>query len=429
MSKKTTLEVINLGDELLIGIRENSHLAFLGDQLTRHGLEIQSNLVIRDQADDIRRYFADSWGRSDIVITTGGLGPTADDLTRETIAEVLGLPLVFSAGIKADIESRFLKMGRVMTANNLKQCYLPEGSEIIPNRWGTAPGIFLKKDGKLLVMLPGPSQELIPMWEQEVLPRLAAEGLLHETEAYLQIRTFGLGESALENKLAPILADLKEIKVSFCFHQGVVDVRLSPQSAGVTAEDLRGVGEACRDLLGDDFVCFGHDSLAKVVFDQMRGFERTLAIAESCTGGLLSDSFTNIPGASKIFAGGVVCYNNDAKIQMLDVPECLLNQHGAVSAECAVAMVTGAAERFSADYALSITGFAGPGGGTPENPVGTIYLGFCCQVGVWSRKLVFTGGRQAVKQRAVNAALDWLRRVLKEHRVENFLASVAAGRF
>lgn len=424
MKKHPHLEIINLGDELLIGIRENSHLAYLGDHLTRHGLEVGCNLVIRDHPQDIRKYFSESWDRSDILITTGGLGPTRDDVTRETIAEVLELPLEFQDSIQASIEARFRKMGRVMTENNLKQCYLPRSASILENAFGTAPGIFLEKDGKILIMLPGPSQELIPMWENQVVPRLSQMHILQKSDAYLQIRTFGLGESALEAKLAPLIDSRDDIRMSFCFHQGVVDVRLSPSSGEINASTLDALGEECRDLLGEDFVCFGHDSLSKVVFDEMRGLEKTLAVAESCTGGLLADSFTNISGASKIFAGGVVCYNNDAKIQMLDVPEPLLRQHGAVSAECAVAMVTGAAERFSSDYALSITGFAGPGGGTPENPVGTIYVGLFSQVGIWSRKLVFTGGREAVKQRAVNAALDWMRRNLQKYRVEDFLSTL-----
>lgn len=424
MKKNPHLEIINLGDELLIGIRENSHLAYLGDSLTRHGLEVACNLVIRDHPQDITNYFSESWKRSDIVITTGGLGPTRDDVTRETIAELLELPLEFQESVKEAIESRFRKMGRVMTDNNLKQCYLPRGASILENALGTAPGIFLEKLGKLLIMLPGPSQELVPMWENQVVPRLAQMGILKESDAYLQIRTYGLGESALESKLAPLIDPLKDVRMSFCFHHGLVDVRLSPNNPDAGVDSIESLGGECRDLLGEDFVCFGHDSLSKVVFDEMRGLEKTLAVAESCTGGLLSDSFTNIPGASKIFAGGVVCYNNDAKIQMLDVPESILHQHGAVSAECAVAMVTGAAERFSSDYALSITGFAGPGGGTPENPVGTIYLGFFSQVGIWSGKLVFTGGRETIKQRAVNAALDWMRRTIQKYRVQDFLATV-----
>jgi len=424
MINKPKLEVINLGDELLMGIRENSHLAYLGDQITRHGLEISRNQVIRDSPEEIRHCFSESWSRSDIVITTGGLGPTRDDLTRETIAEVLELPLQFSEHVKFAIEERFKKMGRMMTQNNLKQCFIPEGSEILENGVGTAPGIYLEKDGKTLIMLPGPSHELIPMWEKEVIPRLSLRGILSNREDYLQIRTFGLGESALESTLSPVFNAEKNIHVSFCFHHGVVDLRLSPSHPSMNRARLRNVADRCCELLGEDVVCIGHDSLAKVVFDQVRGFEKTLAIAESCTGGLLSNSFTHIPGASKIFAGGVVCYNNDAKIQMLDVPECLLKQHGAVSAECAVAMATGAAERFSSDYALSITGFAGPGGGTPDNPVGTIYLGFFCQAGVWSRKLVFMGGRQTVRYRAVNAALDWMRRKLQEQRIEDFLPAV-----
>ncbi len=428
MSVQPKLEIINLGDELLIGIRENGHLAYLGDQLTRFGLEVQRNLVIRDNPEDIKRFFKDSWDQNDIVITTGGLGPTSDDLTRETIASLLNLELEFHEEIRQRIEDRFTKMGRTMTDNNLKQCYLPKGAVELVNQFGTAPGIFLKKDGKILIMLPGPSQELRPMWNKRVIPLLEEEGMNFTDQAYLQLRTYGLGESALESRLNPILESIEGLRVSFCFHHGIVDLRLSSPNGGLSTEEIEKIGEQCRIELGDDFVCYGHHSLAKIAFDQMRGVEKTLAIAESCTGGLLSDAFTNIPGASKIFAGGVVCYNNDAKIEMLDVPESILTQHGAVSAECAVAMVTGVAERFSTDYGLSITGFAGPGGGTPENPVGTIYLGYYSQVGVWSQKLVFSGERLTVKERAVHAALDFLRRKLIRYRVEDFLAAVGTSR-
>jgi nicotinamide-nucleotide amidase len=428
MSPHPKLEIINLGDELLIGIRENGHLAYLGGQLTRFGLEIQRNLVIRDHPEDIERFFLESWNHSDVVITTGGLGPTSDDLTRETIAGLLGLELEFKESIRQKIEDRFQRMGRTMTDNNLKQCYLPKGAIELVNEYGTAPGIFLKKDAKILIMLPGPSQELKPMWEHQVIPLLEAEGINTKEQAYLQLRTYGLGESALEAKLKPLLDDREGLHTSFCFHHGIVDLRLSSPSGQLDWESIEKIGEACRVELDEDFVCYGHHSLAKVAFDQLRGFEKSLAIAESCTGGLLSDAFTNIPGASKVFAGGVVCYNNDAKIEMLDVPEPILNQHGAVSAECAVAMVTGVAERFSVDYGLSITGFAGPGGGTPENPVGTIYLGYYSQVGVWSQKLVFSGERLTVKERAVHAALDFLRRKLIKYRVEDFLAAVGTSR-
>lgn len=422
MSAPHQVELITLGDELLNGVRANGHLTYLGGQCSRLGLELVRAVVIRDEPADIERAFAGIWDHAGLVITTGGLGPTRDDLTRETLARLLGRPLQLQEDLVTGLRARFDRLGRTMTENNLRQCYLPAGATAIANHYGTAPGIYLREGSRRLIMLPGPAPELIPMWEEQVVPMLTAEGLLAPGDHFLQLRTCGIGESALETLLGPVLYPHADLRVAWCAHEGMVDLRLSPAAPTMTADRLRELGENCRGLLGEGFVCFGEDSLAKVVFDHLRREGKTLAVAESCTGGQLSDAFTNIPGASKVFLGGIVCYNNDTKIQMLDVPECLLQQHGAVSGECAVAMVTGAAERLGADYALSITGFAGPGGGTPENPVGTIFLGFYSPVGVWSRRVVFSGERLSVKQRAVHAALDWLRRKLGKYRIDDILS-------
>lgn len=427
MSKKLRLEIITLGDELLLGIRANSHLTYLGKQIARYGVTIQRNIVIRDEAKEIEQFFLESWATSDVVITTGGLGPTRDDVTRETLAKVLGLKLEHDDTVEAAIRDRFEKMGRRVTENNLRQAKIPEGAEVLPNSNGTAPGIWLKKDGKHLVMLPGPPMELYLMFEEQVLPRLQAEGLIAKRPYYLQLRTCGAGESHLETELNPIFERHGEkLSVAYCAHDGMVDIRLSPRHGGLLSwSEIEGIGEECKEAIGEDFVAFGEPTLAQLVLIQLRALGKTLAVAESCTGGLLANSFTDIPGASKSFAGGVVCYNNNAKVELLGVPDSIVQQHGAVSAECAVALATGAAEKFSSDYALSVTGFAGPGGGTEENPVGTLYLGYHSPVGVWSRKLVYPGNRLAVKSRAVSASLDWMRRNLKQYQVEDVLASMS----
>lgn len=424
MSKRKRLELLTIGDELLLGIRENGHLAYLGEIFARYGLPLSRNEVVCDDAESIGSAFSLAWERADIVITTGGLGPTSDDNTRESIAAVLGRRLVWDADIEAAIAARYAKMGRVMLDSVRKQCYRPEGADVLPNRFGTAPGIWYEGNGKILIMLPGPACELRPMVETTVMPRLKAAGLAEETDCYLQIRTMGIGESLLEEKLKPVLQEFPSLQIAFCAHQGLVDVRLSTPNGCSDGCLLRRAGKLCKQILGEDFICFGHQTLGEVVLQDLRAMGRTLAIAESCTGGLLSNAFTDIPGASKVFAGSVVCYRNDSKVQMLDVPESILQQHGAVSAETAVAMAMGAAERFSADYALSVTGFAGPGGGTEENPVGTIYLGYCSPCGAWSRKVVCPGERLAVKVRAVNSALDWMRRKLIRYKAEDFIAQV-----
>lgn len=406
-------ELLTLGDELLLGLTANGHLSYIGAQLGKRGVLLRRNVTLTDEADDIAAQFRESWARADVVITTGGLGPTCDDRTRDAVAEVLGQKLVFEPDIVKAIEARFSRLGRKMTDNNLKQAYRFERGEVLANAHGTAPGLWVEQDGKVLVMLPGPPNELQPMFAEQVIPRLAKLGLLLDREAYVQIRTAGIGESALETKLQPIFDRHGDaLGIAFCAHQGQVDVRLSSPAGKLSLLQIDEIAAECAALLGEDFICFGADTMAKVSADLLRANDLTLAVAETASGGLLASEFTGICGASKLFAGGCVCYSNESKMQLLDVPECLLAQHGAVSAENAVAMAVGAAERLGADYGLAITGFAGPCGGTNENPVGTIYLALHSPRGVWSKKLHYPGPRATVVRRAVNAALDWLRREL-----------------
>ena len=408
-------ELLTLGDELLLGLTANGHLTFIGAQLGRRGVMLQRNVTITDEAGAIERQFRESWATADVVITTGGLGPTCDDRTRDVLAAVLGQKLVFDAATERAITERFAQFGRVPTANNLKQAYKFERGEVLPNANGTAPGLWVEQDGKILCMLPGPPNELQPMLIEQVLPRLAARGLLMEREAYVQIRTAGVGESLLETKLQPVFDRHGDaLSIAFCAHQGQVDCRVSSPQEKYSHAQIEAVAAECARLLGEDFLCYGHDSMAKVCADLLRAQDRKLAVAETATGGLLANAFTEVGGACKFFAGGVVCCSNDAKMELLDVPECLLLQHGAVSAEGAVAMATGAAERLGADYALAVTGFAGAGAaeGAGANPVGTMFIALHAPHGVWSKKLSYPGPRQAVKSRAVNAALDWLRREL-----------------
>ena len=268
-------------------------------------------------------------------------------------------------------------------------------------------------------MLPGPTLELRPMFEEQVVPRLRDLGCACQGEAYVQVRTFGLGAVPLEEIVRPLLKP--GMVLTFGTHTGVVDARISSGGSGATAEELCDVARQVRDAVGHDFVCTGHACLASLVIEQLRNLEKTVALAESCTGGLLANAFTDVAGASKVFAGSAVCYSNDAKVNLLGVPEALIAQHGAVSAECAAAMASGAAERFGADYAISVTGYAGPDGGTPADPVGTVYLGYASPTGVWSRRVSLPGDRRQVKQRAVNTALDFMRRKLNKYRVEDLI--------
>ena len=430
MSSNIRVETITLGDELLLGIRENAHLTYLGNKLAHHGLEPAANLVIRDNPEDIRLFFSEAWKRSDLIITTGGLGPTTGDITRENIAEALGEKLVFDPTIETALKERFSQLERPMPEINLRQCYRPENSEILQNPYGTAPGLWLKKDNKILVMLPGPAREMHPMFEEQVIPRLQKEGIFPEIDCYLQIRTAGIGESTVAEKVEHLFDGKDELLVGYCAHAGMVDIRLSSLNSNAFDDQaLNSLADACRDALGEDFVCLGDRTIAGVIFRELQNLGKTLAVAESCTGGLLSSSFTEIPGISKVFHGGAVCYHNDAKVQILDVPESMIEQHGAVSEEVAIAMATGACEKYGADYGLSVTGFAGPTGGTQVLPVGSIYLGYSSPVGVWAKKIQLRGDRASNRRRAATAAMDWMRRKLRKYKLEEVFAAAESGDF
>lgn len=421
MSQKFSVAVVNVGDELLLGIRENSHLSYIGQHVSRRGGDLVHCRVVRDDVEEIASAISGAMKLADILFVTGGLGPTADDLTRDALGRVLDSKLVHDSEVEREIHAKFQSVGRTMSENNLRQCLRPEEASVIPNRWGTAPGLKVHLEECFIYLLPGPRSELRPMFEELVLPELEQKGCLCDYSSWLQLRTAGLGESSVENRLAPVMESRPNVQFAYCAHAGIVDVRLSPATPSTGIAAINQVGEECRLMLGENFFGFGDDSLAKILVLQLRCWERTLALAESCTGGLLASAFTDVPGASKVFAGGVVAYTNETKVQLLQVPEAILQQHGAVSAETAVAMATGAAEHIGADYALSVTGFAGPDGGTAENPVGTVYSAHFSPSGVWSKRLVLPGDRTAVKERAVNETLDWARRTLNRYKVHDFL--------
>lgn len=416
------IELITVCDEQLLGIRENMHLKYIGSQLIRHGLSLTQGIVVQDDAEEIKDAFLKTWVRSDIIITTGGLGAARVNNMREVIGEALGLGLEFVPKVQEAIDSDFQSMGRKMGKRFLRQCYKLNGSEILENNFGTAPGLWLEHRGKILIMLPGMSSELNPMLDQQVIPRLQDKGLLKPSYGYLQVRTIGIDEGKLEELLEPIFEKFPGLTVHYCLHQGILDIRLSSGIISYSWEDLKKIGVQCQELLGEDFFAFGHDTLADGIFKQLRAMDKSLAIAESCTGGKLADAFTNIPDASKVFAGGIVAYTDEVKIRMLNIPKHLIEKHGAVSAEVAVAMATAVAEKFSTSYGLSVTGFAGPGGGTSENPVGTVYIGYYSPSGTWAHKMMYPGQREAVKVRAVNAAFDLMRRKLAQDRFEDYLA-------
>lgn len=423
MRDEPKIELVAIGDELLNGLRTNSHLTYLGERLEARGLGISWAGELRDEPADIRDGLQRALKRAGLVIVTGGLGPTRDDFTVECAAAALGRRIVQSAEVEAAIRKFFEERQRQPSGNNWKQCAIIEGAEILPNAFGTAPGQWIEAGGRYLVLLPGPPRELQPLFESEVLPRLASLGWVRQATPPLTLRTMGVGESQVATHLDPLFAaEGDRIRVAYCAHLGYVDVRISPASEAVTEGHLRALGEKCHEKLGQGFLGYGTPEVACLILKQLRSLNKTLAVAESCTGGLLASRFTDIAGASKAFKGGIVCYNNEVKESLLGVPGCLLEQHGAVSAECAVAMAMAVAEMFESDYGLAITGYAGPEGG--REPAGTVYLGYHSPVGVWSRRVVLPGTRVDVKERAVYTSLDFIRRKLEKYQIFDLLESL-----
>ncbi len=263
--------LLTLGDELLLGLTPNSHLTWIGEQLGRRGVLLSRNVTVTDEAAAIAAEVRASWAEADVTITTGGLGPTCDDRTREAVAEAIGQKLVHDPDTERAITDRFARLGRRMTPNNLKQAFRFERGEVLPNPNGTAPGLWVEQDGRVLVMLPGPPNELQRLFTDQVIPRLARLGLIGDREAYVQLRTAGIGESALETKLKPVFDRFGDaLSVAYCAHMWRSDVRLSSPSGALSLSDVQAVAGECAALLGEDFVSFGHDSLARVVSDLLR---------------------------------------------------------------------------------------------------------------------------------------------------------------
>jgi nicotinamide-nucleotide amidase len=402
------VEVITTGTELLFGSVINTHLAFLGQQLFSLGLRISRQTAVPDGY-AIRDAILEAAPRCQLILITGGLGPTTDDITREIVAELAGRPLDYDESIFARIKERFQKRGLRLTDPISRQAYVPRGAQVLPNDHGTAPGLYVPATAALphLILLPGPPRELHPMFEQYASPIIRS--LVGTTDLTAIIfRTAGLGESYAQELIGADLAAIKDLELGYCARIGELDLRL----VGSLESVLKGA-EIVRARLFEYIVSEDGSEMEAIVVRLLTERGATVAVAESCTGGLLANRFTNVPGASAVFLEGNVTYSNAAKTRTLGVPVELLNSVGAVSKEVAQAMAEGARARAGATYALSTTGIAGPDGGTPEKPVGTVFVGLASADGPSQvEKLFFPTDRATFKQMVTEAALDLLRKVI-----------------
>ncbi len=402
------VEIISIGDELLIGQTINTNAAFIGSGFTRLGADVRWITTVGDCAEDLQAALKTAMSRSDLVIATGGLGPTHDDITKHIVCEYFGAKLVQNDAILTRLQNAFAARGIKMARVNEGQALVPEGAGIIDNPVGTAPGLIFEQEDVRIVVLPGVPAEMKAMCEQTLFPMFEGSGscILHKT-----LRTTGVAESTLFEKVGNINEIERLVKVAFLPKGTGVDIRLTA-NAGSQEACILNLQQGIRifeQRVGKYIYAHDDAPLEKVVGKQLIKSGQTVSVAESCTGGLLANKLTNMSGSSAYFERGVVTYSNKAKIDLLGVPATIIEEKGAVSAETAEAMAVGIRKLAATDFGISTTGIAGPSGGNDEKPVGLVYVGFASHAGVKNKRLVFTKDRLGNKERFVQAALNWFR--------------------
>lgn len=409
-----TVEILSVGTELLLGNIANTDAQMLSQGLSELGLNVFWHTVVGDNLQRAEEAVALAKQRADIIITTGGLGPTCDDLTKNVLAEAFGKKLIFDEESARRIRSYFQRTGRPMTDNNLQQAMLPEGCTILPNDWGTAPGCAFEADGVHVIMLPGPPSECRPMFQYRARPYLLSlsEGVI----ASHTIKLFGIGESAMEARLREQMNAMSNPTLAPYAKEGECELRVTAKAATDAEAQalLRPTVDQVKALFGDKVYGVDVPSLEHVVIQGCKEKGLTLGCAESCTGGLIAKRLTDIPGASAAFKGGIVSYTNEIKADILHVPGHILEQFGAVSREAAAAMAEGARRALNCDVALSSTGVAGPDRDDRDNEVGTMFVAIAARSGVHVRPLRLGARpmRERLRTQTASHAFDLARRYL-----------------
>lgn len=407
-------EIIAVGSELLTPYRLDTNSLYLTEKLNALGIEVRFKTVVGDDPERLAAVFQTAIRRSGLVILTGGLGPTEDDVNRNVVADVLGRRLIEVPEIRQRIQERFVSLGRSMAKNNLRQALVPDGAEWLVNEQGTAPGIWLEQNGVTIVLLPGPPGELRAMFEAQCRPRLERIAPKERIRTRV-LKVVGLPESEVDERIAPIYKAYKNPATTLLATPGAIEVHLRARAASDAEAEalLAELGDKIELALGDYIFSTRGESLEEVVGMRLLMKEKTVAVAESCTGGLLSERLTRTPGSSNFFLGGAVCYSNELKTKMAGVPQTLIEENGAVSKPVAQALAEGIRKRAGASLGVGITGIAGPGGGTPEKPVGLVYIALADEQGTELREFRFPGNRDRIRQWASQAALEMIRRRLR----------------
>jgi nicotinamide-nucleotide amidase len=408
-------EIITIGDELLIGQVVDTNSAWLGQMLNKFGIKIHRINSISDDASEIKLQLSECLNRSELIIVTGGLGPTKDDITKKTLADYFGMGWRTDAIVLAQLASFFKHRGREMLEVNKLQAELPDGCITLFNEWGTAPGMWFEHEGKIIISMPGVPYEMKNIFEFKALPlineRFSQPKLFHKT-----IVTINVPESILAKRIEEVEDNLPSyIKLAYLPNWNIVRLRLTgvEQTGKDIINEIEAYTQAIQTILGDAVVATEDMSMAEIVFNQLSAKNQTLSIAESCTGGYISHQMTMLPGASKVFVGSVVSYSNSVKHHQLGVESTLFETVGAVSEQVVTQMVEGVRERLTTDYAIAVSGVAGPGGGSVEKPVGTVVIGVCNKDTTLVKTFHFIGDRMNVIGRANNMAFEMLRQLIQ----------------
>lgn len=407
------IEILNTGTELLLGSTANTHGTWMGQELVKLGLRVQRQTTVPD-GEAIEVALREAIHRADVVLVTGGLGPTSDDITREAAARVLGVEMIEDEAALRSLKEFFAKRDKPMVTSNLKQALNLVGADILPNDNGTAPGIYAPprlggEPACAVFLLPGPPRELYPMFHAEVTPRLRALAGVEMVADVTELKFVGVGESEFHEHLDEQLNAVPGLEVGYCARLGEMDLRLIGGAEAISAGR-----ELAERRFGDFLVADDGADLETVVVRTLAAAGKRLSIAESCTGGLVACRITDVPGSSEVFTHGFVTYSNEAKSQLIGVSKETLAVHGAVSLEVAGEMAMGALRVSRADVAVSITGIAGPGGGTEEKPVGTVCFGIATKAGVQTFREIHPRSRKDFKKQASQRALDLVRRALRD---------------
>ena len=408
---KLTADIIAIGSELLTPHRTDTNSLWLTERLNSIGIEVMQKTIVGDDEQRLEHAIRDSLRRSDLIISTGGLGPTEDDVTRKVFARVLGRQLTLDYDVLETIRERFASRGYQMAPNNERQALVPAGATVLPNQNGSAPGLTISHESKFIVLLPGPPREMRPMFEDQIMGEL--ENRSRGTRiARRTLKVTGLGESALDELIAPIYGQYSNPQTTILFTNCEIEVHLTATADNLSIAErlLNELSEKLKEKVGDYIYSTAGESIEEVVGRGLAEKGHTIATAESCTGGLIAERITEVPGASRYFLGGVVSYTEDVKTKLLGVPQEMIERRGVVSGEVAEAMARGIKESTGATIGLSVTGIAGPGGGTVAVPVGSVYIGLSDDLVTSNRRLMLMGDRQLIRWRASQAALDMIRR-------------------